>query len=513
MKKRDFIAVIDFGSQYNQLIARRVREARVYCELVPHTISASLLLKRNPRGVILSGGPRSVYEKNAPSVDADLFDSGVPILGICYGMQLMTKMLGGRVASSKKAEYGRTELFVTRQDTLFEGLNPKLVCWMSHGDVIVQAPKGFVPLAHTHNSKIAAMARPEKKWYAVQFHVEVSHTPWGIEAIRNFLYKVCGTTPSWTMGGFVEEKVAELREVVGKEQVICALSGGVDSTAAAALVSRAVGKQLTCVFVNHGFLRHREAEQVKATIRRHFNLNLVYVNASTSFLKVLRGVTDPEEKRVRIGNHFIQLFEREARRLGSVKFLAQGTLYPDVIESRGTGSISDKIKTHHNVGGLPERMQLKLVEPLRILFKDEVRALCAQLEVPEEITYRHPFPGPGLAIRIIGEVTRERLDILRRADAILIEELKRANLYTSVWQAFTVLPAVRTVGVRGDKRTYAYPIVIRCVTSEDGMTADWAKLPYELLERVASRIMNEIPEVNRVAQDISSKPPATIEWE
>lgn len=513
MTKKDFIAVVDFGSQYNQLIARRVREAKVYCELFPYFAPVEELLKKKPKGIILSGGPRSVYEQNAPSVDIRLFKQNIPVLGICYGMHLMAKLLGGKVAHSRRAEYGRTELFVTRQDTLFEGLNPRLICWMSHGDIVYKAPKDFITLARTPNSKIAAMACPKNKWYAVQFHIEVSHTPWGIELVKNFLYRVCGAKPSWTMGDFIDTSIKELRRKIGKHKVICALSGGVDSTATAALVSKAVGKQLTCVFVNHGFLRDKEARQVRDMIRRHFNLNLVYVNASSAFLKALKGVTDPEEKRVKIGNLFIKLFEKEARKIGDVKFLAQGTLYPDIIESRGAGTISDKIKTHHNVGGLPERMQLTLIEPLRILFKDEVRSICQELDVPEEITFRHPFPGPGLAIRIIGEVTRERLQILRKADVILLDELKKHNLYTSIWQAFAVLPAVRTVGVMGDKRTYAYPIVIRCVTSEDGMTADWARLPHDLLERISSRIINEIKEVNRVGYDISSKPPATIEWE
>lgn len=505
--------VLDFGSQYNQLIARRVRECKVYCELMPSGTPLSQIEKMKPKGIILSGGPASVYEKNAPQVSEKLFELGIPVLGICYGMQLMSHALGGSVQWTDKHEYGKTELHVDDEDTLFTGLNPQLICWMSHGDIVATPPEGFKVLAHTENSPVAAMAQPQKNLYAVQFHLEVSHTPWGIEIIKNFLYNVCTCLPAWDNPKIIQSKTSEIQQQVSDKKVLCALSGGVDSAAVAALVSRAVGKQLYCIFVDHGFLRKGEAEQVENTFSKHFHMNLICVDARKRFVEKISGVTDPEEKRKIIGREFIRVFELEAQKLGKIPFLAQGTLYPDVIESMAAGAGSDKIKTHHNVGGLPTKMKFKLVEPLRDLFKDEVRSISADLGLPTEITWRQPFPGPGLAIRIIGEVTEEKLDILREADAIIIDEIKKAGLYRKIWQSFAVLPTIRSVGVMGDHRTYKYPIVLRAVTSEDGMTADWARIPYEVLERISSRVINEVPDVNRVVLDVSTKPPSTIEWE
>ncbi len=512
-RPQDFVLVLDFGSQYNQLIARRVRECKVYCELMPSGTPLSQIEKMKPKGIILSGGPASVYEKNAPQVSEKLFELGIPVLGICYGMQLMSHALGGSVQWTDKHEYGKTELHVDDEDTLFTGLNPQLICWMSHGDIVATPPEGFKVLAHTENSPVAAMAQPQKNLYAVQFHLEVSHTPWGIEIIKNFLYNVCTCLPAWDNPKIIQSKTSEIQQQVSDKKVLCALSGGVDSAAVAALVSRAVGKQLYCIFVDHGFLRKGEAEQVENTFSKHFHMNLICVDARKRFVEKISGVTDPEEKRKIIGREFIRVFELEAQKLGKIPFLAQGTLYPDVIESMAAGAGSDKIKTHHNVGGLPTKMKFKLVEPLRDLFKDEVRSISADLGLPTEITWRQPFPGPGLAIRIIGEVTEEKLDILREADAIIIDEIKKAGLYRKIWQSFAVLPTIRSVGVMGDHRTYKYPIVLRAVTSEDGMTADWARIPYEVLERISSRVINEVPDVNRVVLDVSTKPPSTIEWE
>ena len=505
------VVVIDFGAQYSQLIARRIRECKVYCEILPHSISAEELAARKPTGIVLSGGPSSVYEDGAPKLDPRVFELGIPVLGICYGMQLMAHTLGGRVEPGHKREYGKTEMKVVDHEDLFCGLDREIVGWMSHGDSVAEAPNGFSVLAQTPNTPIASMGDNQRKFYGVQFHPEVVHTPRGKQILENFLYKVCGCSGLWTMSSFIEEATASIRKQVGDGHVVCGLSGGVDSSAVAALIHRAIGDQLTCIFVNNGVLRKGEAEMVQKTFGESFNMRLVYVDAEDRFLGKLKDVSEPERKRKIIGEEFVRIFEEEAVKLGSVEFLAQGTIYPDVVES-GTGS-SAVIKSHHNVGGLPEDMNLDLVEPLRQLFKDEVRVVCQELGLPDDVTWRHPFPGPGLAVRCIGDINKERLDILREADAIVIEEIKKAGLYRELWQVFAVLLPVKSVGVMGDQRTYAFPIVLRAVTSEDAMTADWAKLPYDVLERISSRIINEVHGVNRVLYDISSKPPSTIEWE
>jgi len=507
------VLVVDLGGQYSQLIARRVRECRVYSELVGHGISARALRARRPLALILSGGPASVYAEGAPRVDPELFELGVPMLGICYGMQLMAQELGGRVDRTGQSEFGRTELRA-EEGALFAGLPAVQSCWMSHRDSVVAPPAGSRVVAGSPSTPIAAFEHLERGLYGVQFHPEVVHTPHGTDLLKNFLYRVAGAPPRWTAAAVIEEQVDRIRAQVGAEQVLCALSGGVDSAVAALLVHKAIGDQLTCVFVDHGLLREGEAEQVTETFHGHFHVPLVHVRAEQRFLRRLAGVSDPEEKRRRVGEEFIRVFEDEARRLGRIRHLVQGTLYSDVIESGGgEDGVAAKIKSHHNVGGLPERMEMRLLEPLRMLFKDEVRRVGEELGLPDAMVWRQPFPGPGLAIRIIGEVTRERLETLRQADAIVQAEVRRAGLYRELWQSFAILPAIRSVGVQGDERTYAYPIVIRAVTSEDAMTADWARLPYDLLETISSRIINEIPAVNRVALDISSKPPSTIEWE
>ena len=507
----DTVLVVDFGAQYAQLIARRVREAHVYSEIVPRTMPLAEMLARRPAGVILSGGPASVHVPGAPSIDPSLYDSGVPVLGICYGAQLVAQQLGGEVARTGVAEYGRTALEVTNSSNLFAGLPSEQDVWMSHADSIVGVPAGFRVTARTGAVPVAALEDADRAIYAVQFHPEVAHTPRGQEVLKHFLYDVCECLPRWTMTSIVEQAVETIRKQVGKEKVICGLSGGVDSAVAAALVHKAVGDQLTCVFVDTGLMRAGEAEQVEDTFQRQFKVDLVHVKAADRFLEALDGVDDPELKRKAIGSTFIRVFEEVAADFEDARFLVQGTLYPDIIES-GTKDAA-RIKSHHNVGGLPDDMQFELVEPLRNLFKDEVRAVGEELGLPEEIVWRQPFPGPGLAVRIVGTVTPDRLEILRQADAIVIEEIKRAGVYSDLWQSFAVLLAIRTVGVMGDERTYAYPVVVRAVVSDDAMTADWARLPYDVLEAISSRIIAEVPGVNRVALDITSKPPGTIEWE
>ncbi|MBO8169129.1 MAG: glutamine-hydrolyzing GMP synthase [Thermoanaerobacteraceae bacterium] len=510
-KQHQLVIVLDFGGQYNQLIARRVREANVYCEMLPYNTPVDEILAMQPKGIIFSGGPSSVYGEGAPRIDKKIYEAGIPILGICYGMQLMTHDLGGKVEKARSREYGKTMLQVIHEDAIFAGLHKQQQCWMSHGDYITEPPQGFTVTAKTANAPVAAMANEEKKLYGIQFHPEVRHTPQGQAMLEAFLYNVCGCDGEWTMQSFIDEEVARIREEVGNKKVISALSGGVDSAVASLIVAEAIGEQLTCIFVDHGLLRKGEAEQVKKTFAGKFNLNLIAVDARERFLKRLQGVVDPEQKRKIIGEEFIRVFEEEAEKLGKIDYLVQGTLYSDVIES-GTDTAST-IKSHHNVGGLPEKMKLKLIEPLRNLFKDEVRVAGSELNLPDEIVWRQPFPGPGLAIRILGEVTEEKLEIVREADSIIIEEIRKANLYRDIWQAFAVLPSMRSVGVQGDERTYAYTIVVRAVTSDDAMTADWARLPYDLLERISSRIVNEVDQVNRVVYDITSKPPGTIEWE
>lgn len=510
-KPQDLILVMDFGGQYSQLIARRIRECGVYCEIIPFSTPVEKIKASNPKGIVFSGGPSSVYGDKAPHCDAAVFDLGFPILGICYGMQFTAHTLGGEVSRAQAREYGNTRLYIEGESPLFAGVSKETPVWMSHGDFIAKAPNGFTVLARTDSTPVAAMADEQRRIYGVQFHPEVQHTPEGMTLLRSFLFTVCGCQGDWNMGSFVDQAIAAIRAQVGDKKVLCALSGGIDSSVAAVLVHRAVGDQLTCVFVNHGFLRKGEPEQVVKTFRDGFHMNLVYADAVDRFMERVAGVTDPETKRKIIGNEFIRLFETEAAKLGDIDFLVQGTLYPDVIES-GTETAA-VIKSHHNVGGLPEDMKFSLVEPLRDLFKDEVRLLAKELGLPDDIVWRQPFPGPGLAIRIIGEITQERLDILREADAIVHQEIKNAGLYRKVWQSFAVLPAMKSVGVMGDERTYAYTVGLRIVSSEDGMTADWVRVPYEVLDVISRRIVNEVKDVNRIVYDITSKPPSTIEWE
>jgi GMP synthase (glutamine-hydrolysing) len=503
------ILVLDFGGQYAQLIARRVREARVYSELIPYDTPVEEIRARNPEGIILSGGPNSVYLEGAPRVEPELFDLDVPTLGICYGMQLMALVLGGEVGAVQIREYGRSDLVIKSHDGLFAGTPEVQKAWTSHGDAVFSVPEGFEVTAETPSVPIITFEARNR--YGVQFHPEVRHTEYGMEILKNFLFEACECTPDWTPVNIITDAVEKIREQVGDARAICGLSGGVDSATAAMLVHRAIGDNLTCVFVDHGLLRQNEAEQVVEAFTERSDVPLIHVDASGRFLDKLAGVADPEGKRKIIGEEFIRTFEEEAEKIEDVEFLVQGTLYSDVIES-GTRDAA-RIKSHHNVGGLPEVMDLDLVEPLRNLFKDEVRIVAAELGMPERLVWRQPFPGPGLAIRVIGEVTAERLEILRRADAVLQDEIRNAGLYRELWQSFAVLPAIHSVGVMGDARTYAYPVVIRAVTSDDAMTADWARLPYDLLERISNRIINEVPGVNRVALDITSKPPGTIEWE
>jgi GMP synthase (glutamine-hydrolysing) len=512
--ERESIVVLDFGSQYNLLIARRIRECNVYSELVPFDIPWEKIAHLNPKGVILSGGPASVNEQNAPLAPAWVYEGRVPVLGICYGLQAITHQLGGRVTQATKREYGHTVLHISDRDSpLFAGLDEAITVWMSHGDSIEQMPPGFKAIAQTENTPLAAITNG-KNLYGIQFHPEVVHTPQGKEIIRNFALNVCKCKGNWTIGNYIEESIASIKAQVGGGKVIAALSGGVDSAVVATLIHKAIGNQLTCIYVNNGLLRREEVERTFTAFRLNLGMNIIFVDATERFLDGLKGVIDPEQKRKAIGEEFIRVFEEEATKLGKVDFLAQGTLYPDVIESASSGSTaSAKIKTHHNVGGLPSRMRLKLIEPLRYLFKDEVRQVGLELGLSEEMVWRQPFPGPGLAIRIIGEVNKEKLEILRSADFVLMNEIKKANLYRQLWQSFTVLTDVKSVGVMGDHRTYGYLVGVRAVTSEDAMTADWARLPYDVLARISNRIVNEVPEVNRVVYDITSKPPSTIEWE
>jgi len=511
--EREAIIVVDFGSQYAMLIARRVRECQIYCELVPYDTPWEKVAPLNPKGFILSGGPASVNASGAPQAPAYIYESHVPVLGICYGMQLITRQLGGKVSTGRKQEYGHAILHISHPDSpLFSDIPTVTTAWMSHGDFIEEMPPGFTTLAYTENSPVAVMGNGNI--FGLQFHPEVAHTPEGKAILKNFVYKVCGCKGNWTVGNFIEESINNIKKQVGNGKVITALSGGVDSAVVARIIHRAIGDQLTCIFVDHGLMRREEVERTFNVFRLNMGMNIILVSAAERFLTRLQGVTDPEKKRRIIGEEFIAVFEEEAAKLGKVDFLAQGTLYPDVIESAASGSkASAKIKTHHNVGGLPEKMILKLIEPLRNLFKDEVRKVGVALGLPEEMVWRQPFPGPGLAIRIIGEVTNEKLEILRAADWIVMNEIKKAKLYRQLWQSFAVLTDIHSVGVMGDYRTYGYLVAIRAVTSEDAMTADWARLPYDLIGRISNRIVNEVPGVNRVVYDITSKPPSTIEWE
>lgn len=509
--ENNLVLVVDFGGQYNQLIARRVREAGIYSEIVPYYRALEEVKKRKPQAVIFTGGPSSTLEKDAPTIETEIFHLGIPILGICYGAQLMTLALGGEIEKPVKREYGKTSI-TYQSSALFDEIETNNICWMSHTDQIKTVPDGFQITAYTPDCPVAAMENSEQRMYAVQFHPEVEHTVDGYKIIRNFLYKGCHLSPDWSSDSFIEEKVAQIKKAVGDKKVICALSGGVDSSVAAVLVHKAVGEQLHCIFVDHGLLRKNEGDDVERIFRQQFNINLIRVNAEERFLAKLAGVSDPEKKRKIIGEEFIRVFEEEAAKLGSIDYLVQGTIYPDVIES-GSGTNTAVIKSHHNVGGLPENMALKVLEPLRELFKDEVRQVGLQLGIEENLIYRHPFPGPGLGIRVLGEVTKERCDILREADAIYREELDKAGLSRKIWQAFAALPDVRTVGVMGDERTYSYMIALRAITSTDGMTAEYYPIPYDVLDIISRRIVNEVKGVNRVVYDITSKPPATIEFE
>jgi len=514
IRSKDVIIILDFGSQYTQLIARRIRENKVYSQIVPYNISVEEVQEMKPKGIILSGGPLSVYDQNAPLPNQEIFKLGIPILGVCYGMQVINRIFGGKVQSSKEREFGRSELFIDSNKDLFSNMPSNVTCWMSHSDEIKSLPKGFVKLAHTLNASVASFANRTKKIFGVQFHPEVVHTQRGTQILTNFMFQICGCLPRWTMDKFINSTIKQIKEKVGTKKVVLGLSGGVDSSVAAVLIHRAIGKRLHCIFVDNGLLRKNEAVSVQKTFKGNLNMNMVCLSAEKGFLTRLKGVEDPEEKRKIIGDEFVNVFLTKAKKIKNVKFLAQGTLYPDVIESVSPiGGPSDVIKSHHNVGGLPKNLTLDLIEPFRELFKDEVRAIGKRLDMPDNILKRQPFPGPGLAIRIIGEVTKDRLEILREADERVLDEIKKAGLYQEIWQSFAVLLPIKTVGVMGDKRTYENVIAVRCVNSVDGMTADWVALPQEILAKIANRIINEVHGVNRVVYDISSKPPATIEWE
>ncbi|RMC93075.1 glutamine-hydrolyzing GMP synthase [Clostridium autoethanogenum] len=509
--EKEMVVVVDFGGQYNQLIARRVRENNVYCEILPYTCSIDKIKEKNPNGIIFTGGPNSVYGENAPRISEEIFKLGVPILGICYGHQLICNILGGKVKSAEVREYGKTKIELDANSALFSNIDKNQISWMSHTDVVSEPPKGFKVIAKTNGCPVAAIENTDKKVYGVQFHPEVEHTPFGRKMLSNFLFKVCNLKGDWSMSSFADEKIKLIREKVGNKKVICAMSGGVDSSVAAVLVHKAVGKQLTCIFVDHGLLRKDEGDQVEHVFKKQFDMNFIRVNAKDRFLGKLEGVSDPEKKRKIIGEEFIRVFEEEARKLGDISFLVQGTIYPDVVES-GLGT-SATIKSHHNVGGLPEDMDFKLIEPLRELFKDEVRAVGEELGIPHKLVWRQPFPGPGLAIRVLGEITEEKLAITREADAIFREEIANAGLDEKIWQYFACLPNIRSVGVMGDERTYCYTVALRAVVSSDAMTSDWARIPYDVLDKVSRRIVNEVKGVNRIVYDVTSKPPSTIEWE
>jgi len=510
-RPNEMVIVLDFGGQYNQLIARRVRDLGVYSELLPFNTSLEKIKELNPKGIILSGGPASVYADNSPVADERIYDLGIPVLGICYGMQLMTHHLKGKVERANKREYGKAAIQVTNPSRFFGSLSETQNVWMSHGDLVVETPEGFQIDASSEHCPIAAMSNPEKNLFAVQFHPEVRHSEYGIDMIKNFLYEICDCEGNWSMENFIEQQVQEIKQLVGDKQVLCALSGGVDSSVVAVLIHKAIGDQLTCMFIDHGLLRKGEAESVMQTFSEGFHMKVIKIDAQDRFLSKLKGVSDPEQKRKIIGNEFIYVFEEESSKLQGMDFLAQGTLYTDIVES-GTAT-AQTIKSHHNVGGLPEDMKLKLIEPLKALFKDEVRKVGEELGLPNEIVWRQPFPGPGLGIRVIGEITEEKLQIVRESDFILRDEIQKAGLDREIWQYFTALPDMKSVGVMGDSRTYSYTVGIRAVTSIDGMTADWARIPYDILEKISVRIVNEVENVNRVVYDITSKPPATIEWE